>query len=808
MPGPGVYIGYSRPSSYSFEEMTELLQSVTGDARRELIHSLVEDSIPGSIGPYSGSREADFQFNNEVNHRIFGNRIINRSIFPNDIGLGGALQLLVPAETRLGTYQVPEVAVVDTSHNKMVIDCDMAIVVTEESHETARRVGRITCSWTKSAVTVELVDHGYKCRWKWCKGTNLLQVAILELWIWDIVSVTEEWGSTKPGPGELEGTRLIFRGEHTCMEIGCSQEHMVDDRFDLVVRGCKVTRHHSDAVWKYPMRLALTNERRKLAIHMNKELRECIRQSIKSMRIVETKCNWLPADRAVNLSAGTTVVYSRSMRSIADSIENLGSQVEIQTTLELGGISLADPDHLAQSGEWYEQCKAKYEREDAHEGLIENGRTTTCSNVVRPPKMYNITLRRVVNTATWSEDTWDKSFFLSYVWGQWTDDALAEKLSQLEVSLGWHHCWVDRWCIDQASPEDKEEQLPKMGDYYEGAQVVVALMPDITERWHGLVTTRGEMIHAEAMISVNGEFLWQYGKSQWMHRVWTFQEGYRASNILLSTQTQLLDMTVVHTMSMVLTRGWWNNGFLTIAGFTNPGCVTTDASNHFITHISQSIGTIAAKKRLIHGNHPPTMDTNLAGMLLLTSHRACTVEQDRLHAIIGIVDHAHIEVDYHTSLGDRLRALARHGILDSRIMFGDSVSKTPNECWLPAFGEGRVITTATPGVDAGRISPLSNGRVEVEARKTTGKIDKDVFIMSGFERARLCYISPIEEDDVTAEDTFLIIKGSDGNGEGLLIAGKASATGRILHRRWGKVIFLKGWQLIEPVEKWEIGDNS
>lgn len=708
--------------------------------------------------------------------------------------------MLIP---QLGKREATEVTVVDASDNKMVIDCDMAIIVTEEFHETARRVGRITCSWTKSAVTVELVDHGYKCHWSRCSETNLLQVPMLELWIWDIISVTEEWDSMNPEPEQ--GVRGIFRGEHTCMEIGCSQEHMVDDRFDLAVRGCKVTRHHRDAVWKYPMRLALTNERRKNKIHLNVELGECIRQWDKSSRIVETKCNWRPAYGALNISAGTTVVYSRSMRSIKESIENLESQVEIQTTLELG-IFLWDRRHLAQSAERYEEYKAKYEQEDAHEGLIENGRTTPRSNAARPPKMYNITSRRVVETATWSEDEWDKSFFLSYVWGQWTDDALTEKLSQLEASLGWHHCWVDRWCIDQASPEDKEEQLPKMGDYYERAQVVVALMPDIAEGWHGLVATRGQMIHTEAIITVNFDFLKQYGRSQWIHRVWTFQEGYRASNILLSTPTQLLDMTVVHTIFTLATKGRWNSGFLTISGFTNPACVTTDAVNNFVTHISQPIGTIAARKRLIHSNHPPNMDTNLAGILLLTAHRACTVEQDRLHAIIGTVEHAKIEVDYHTSLGNRLRALARNDILDSRILFGDSVSKTPNECWLPAFGEGSMRPLTVSGVDASRINPLSNGRVEVEARKVTGKIDKDVFIMSGFEKARLCYIYPSEEEGVTEEDTFLIIKGSDENGEGLLIAGRASVSARILHRRWGKVIFLKGWQLIEPVEKWEIGD--
>lgn len=114
--------------------------------------------------------------------------------------------------------------------------------------------------------------------------------------------------------------------------------------------------------------------------------------------------------------------------------------------------------------------------------------------------------------------------------------------------------------------------------------------------------------------------------------------------------------------------------------------------------------------------------------------------------------------------------------------------------------------TTTSGVDAGRINPLSNGRVEVEARKVTGKIDQDVFIMSGFERPRLCNIYPSEEDGATAEDTFLIIKGGDGNGEGLLIAGRASASDRILHRRWGKVIFLKRWQLVERIETWELGD--
>ncbi|KAI1422023.1 hypothetical protein F5Y12DRAFT_800147 [Xylaria sp. FL1777] len=379
--------------------------------------------------------------------------------------------------------------------------------------------------------------------------------------------------------------------------------------------------------------------------------------------------------------------------------------------------------------------------------------------------MYHIASRKVVETATWSEDEWEKTFFLSYVWAQWTDDALAEKLAQLSRPLNSQYCWVDRWCIDQTSPEDKEKQLSRMGDYYEGAQLVVVLIPEITERWRGLIEVRGQLIHAEAMISVNLNFLIQYKKSQWLERMWTFQEGYMARNILLATQIQLLDMLVVNTLYMCSeTRG-----------FTTLGCLTNDAVNHFITHVDQPTGIVAANKRLINGGQPPTKDSDLTTMLLSTARRACTVEQDRLHAVAAVIGDRSMEVDYHTPLVGRLRTLARRGDLDSRILFGNSVSTTPNESWLPAFGGPRLNEVTLSGVDACRIKPLSNGRVEVQARRVTGKCDGDMFSTTSHETWRKCRIHPrMQDDGVTEKDTLLIIKESEENGEGLLVAGTAS----------------------------------
>lgn len=800
--GPGAYLSYSNYVGSS-QTMTarQFLRSITGHNRNEMEMQTFAGETPTSIGPYLRSREKDTPFENEVNHRLLGMKTVNRSVFPDGFGfLGRSMQMLSPTR---GTNEVPEVYVVNTSDNGMVIDCDMAIIVSKNCQEAALRVGKIKCSRTKIKVTVELVDHAYRCCWKRHRKTNLLQVPILELWVWDIVCVAKEWDSLYP-----EGTaQVVFRGEHTCMEIGCLQEHMVDDRFDLLVRGCNLAQYHaSKVVWKYPMRLALTEARREAMIHMNRELRQCIRTIPSSTRVVETKCNWLVADMALNLSAGTTVVYARSLQNTLEStsISEAEPHAEIHTSLGLG-LGLKDRDHVEQSAAKWEEYQAKYEQEDAHKGLIENGRTTPHADAIRPPKMWNIAFRRVVKTATWSESEWEKTFFLSYVWNQWADDeVLAEKLVQLGGQLGRDYCWVDRWCIDQNSPEDKEEQLPLMGDYYEGAPEVVVLMPEITEIWRGCVEVRGQMVHAEAIIAVNFNLLKQYNEAKWMERVWTFQEGYRATNILLSTQTQLLDMTVVNTVLMASIRGQ-NNGFLTIGGYTTPGCVTYDAINHFLTHVLQPTGTIAARKRVIQSDNLPNKDTDLSAMLLLIAHRKCREEQDRLHAIIGLVRDTNIEVDYQTPLENRLRDLARQGSLDSRVLFGSSVSKTPNECWLPAFGENKVEQMTLSGVDACSIKPLSNGRVEVQARRVTGKIDGNKFIMTDHEKTRTCQIRPGGKDGVTVEDVLLIVKGSDEIGEGLLVAGEAS--GRVLHRKWGKMISLKKWQLEEPIESWEIGGN-
>ena len=116
---------------------------------------------------------------------------------------------------------------------------------------------------------------------------------------------------------------------------------------------------------------------------------------------------------------------------------------------------------------------------------------------------------------------------------------------QVTKALGYRFLWVDKYCIDQSSETEKQQQCSRMGDIYAGSQVTVFALgsdsnyglPGVSSRprfWQRQCTTIGKYDFISTMpdphISIN--------QSKWSTRGWTYQEGLFSARRLFFTDYQ------------------------------------------------------------------------------------------------------------------------------------------------------------------------------------------------------------------------------------------------------------------------------
>ncbi|KAL5391828.1 hypothetical protein DPSP01_001118 [Paraphaeosphaeria sporulosa] len=115
------------------------------------------------------------------------------------------------------------------------------------------------------------------------------------------------------------------------------------------------------------------------------------------------------------------------------------------------------------------------------------------------------------------------------------------------LSLGWRYLWVDKYCIPQADPKLKGEQIGKMDLIYEGAYctIVAAVGSSDQVGLHGISIAR----HAQPSFSLDDRDVHFVSSlpdpqrsvkaSTWMTRAWTFQEAFCSARRLIFTPHQV-----------------------------------------------------------------------------------------------------------------------------------------------------------------------------------------------------------------------------------------------------------------------------
>ncbi|KAL1883309.1 hypothetical protein Daus18300_000367 [Diaporthe australafricana] len=134
----------------------------------------------------------------------------------------------------------------------------------------------------------------------------------------------------------------------------------------------------------------------------------------------------------------------------------------------------------------------------------------------------------------------EKYIAVSYVWTQYSSVGdIVEDMKHIIEATQINSLWIDRVCINQEDAQDKAREVPRMDEYYSGANLVVALLPDVDVA-PGLMS----LIQGTVVKTAGNALLRLYAllrSSKWIHRVWTFQEAALARRLLLVTETATID---------------------------------------------------------------------------------------------------------------------------------------------------------------------------------------------------------------------------------------------------------------------------
>ncbi|KAJ8127514.1 hypothetical protein O1611_g6120 [Lasiodiplodia mahajangana] len=162
------------------------------------------------------------------------------------------------------------------------------------------------------------------------------------------------------------------------------------------------------------------------------------------------------------------------------------------------------------------------------------------------------TITRVPNHVTYAA--------LSYVWGSSaileeppTVNGLPMKLPAtvedaitVTLALGCDYLWVDRYCISQHGGDEKTQEIARMDEIYQGAEIVIIAasgddpalgLPGVSRKRS--VSQPRFTTTTHTLVSLMSYPLNQILTSKWATRGWTYQEGILAKRRLFFTDQQV-----------------------------------------------------------------------------------------------------------------------------------------------------------------------------------------------------------------------------------------------------------------------------
>ena len=274
-----------------------------------------------------------------------------------------------------------------------------------------------------------------------------------------------------------------------------------------------------------------------------------------------------------------------------------------------------------------------------------------------PKRLFDVRSMRLIETSRLHHEVDEKYVAISYSWNKkfhidlqdqniswkvqfatphWLS-TICEKIKEIQI----RYIWIDALCINQDSKEDKELQVPLMGDYYHGAEFVMVVLDDI-EQYRDDILTSASILET---IPYNIEYKTRYSsvpdwfklehfvaahnlisifsKTRWSKRVWTVQEItlsnkaiYFIPGVTSFTDEQLSTLTMLKYM-----------------GGTSQ--VESITKHMMELPIKMEVTESLSVESIIPNRNNRYLPITAARQLLLG--RSCQLEQDKVYGMLGLL---------------------------------------------------------------------------------------------------------------------------------------------------------------------------
>lgn len=272
---------------------------------------------------------------------------------------------------------------------------------------------------------------------------------------------------------------------------------------------------------------------------------------------------------------------------------------------------------------------------------------------------------------------------ISHVWVDGKLDVKAPLCERALDKLEAKYVWIDKICINQRDEKETSSEIPKLKDYFKVAPLCLLAAPNasnesindmddkITQLWkfheiienqtnrdsklsHGMITNyREKMDTLIGELSNNGVL-----HHQWFTRIWTLPEMSVTRDLIISNGSEYAYMTplieLIQKYSQTKSREM----------FTNEG-----------------IGSCLEALRMAGGYAQFTLSEALEASV----GRTCSQEQDKIHALVGMVPSiASLEVRYDRDMRETLSLSCKLAYKNGDM---DWILNTdPTYCGLPIHG--------------------------------------------------------------------------------------------------------------------------
>ena len=292
--------------------------------------------------------------------------------------------------------------------------------------------------------------------------------------------------------------------------------------------------------------------------------------------------------------------------------------------------------------------------------------------MLTPPKrLFNVATLSTVMYDDVVDDVKEKGYVaISHVWGKqnpypadtfgitgvdWdiplSNSGKISRLANAMMQHGKEYCWFDVLCMPQGEHNQwqVDEEIPFMGDYYNGADVTLVLsdsiyaIPDRFDKLSLMVKdameSKREFTDDESQwMRSDVDNLLKFHEDEWFGRVWTLQEAVLSKKlVMVYKDNSYMDLSDIITWVGYLS----GRDLISFAHIFTDGADVLSSMNNTITRYRS--GTL-----------------DLARILDNTNGRKCYREHDRFYGTLGILGYKDFKVDYDISMDELNKTIVRY----------------------------------------------------------------------------------------------------------------------------------------------------